>query len=231
LSANKFLKLSIMSNEKIDFRLIIALTLYLVSLFASNTLGLKLMPFLFGTHLSVSVFFFPFVFLTTDVIGLVYGKQMAKNFVWAGFLSILVFLIYSVISIITPWSQDNFMPQAWFNTIFGVSFRMSVASLLAYIIGEYQDVFSFFYLVDKLHIKAFWLRSNLSNLWSQALDTLIFMFVAFLGIYSVKTILLISLPWWLYKVGMGIFYTPLSYLGIYLLKYGNQTDKNQNLQS
>ena len=59
-------------NPAFDTKLIIALTLYIVSLFAANTLGLKTMPFLFGTHLSVSVFFFPFVFLMTDVIGEVY---------------------------------------------------------------------------------------------------------------------------------------------------------------
>lgn len=218
-----------MFNEKINFKIIIALTLYLVSLFASNTLGLKLMPFFFGTHLSVAVFFFPFVFLTTDVIGQVYGRQMAKNFVWAGFLSTLIFLIYSIISIVTPWSGDNFMAKEWFDTIFGVSFRMSIASLLAYIIGEYQDIISFFFFKNKMNVKAFWLRSNLSNLWSQLVDTLIFMFVAFLGIYSIKTILLISLPWWLYKVGMGLLYTPLSYLGIYLLQHENPSDKNQNL--
>ena len=52
-------------NQKIAF----ALTLYLVSLIASNTLGIKLMPFLFGTHLSVAIFAFPIVFLMTDVIG------------------------------------------------------------------------------------------------------------------------------------------------------------------
>jgi queuosine precursor transporter len=205
--------------------------LYLVSLFASNTLGLKLMPFLFGTHLSVAVFFFPFVFLTTDVIGQVYGKQMAKNFVLAGFLSILIFLVYSIISIITPWSKDNFMAKEWYDTIFGVSLRMSIASLLAYVIGEYQDVLSFFFFKNKLNIKAFWLRSNLSNLWSQAIDTLIFMFVAFLGSYSVKTILLISLPWWLYKVAMGFVYTPLSYVGIYLLNYESPSHKNQDIQA
>lgn len=218
-----------MFQEKINFKIIIALTLYLVSLFASNTLGLKLMPFLFGTHLSVAVFFFPFVFLTTDVIGQVYGKTMAKSFVWAGFLSTLLFIIYSVIAISAPWSHDNFMAEEWFNTIFGVSFRMSVASLLAYIIAEYQDVISFFFFRNKLNIKAFWLRSNLSNLWSQLIDSLIFMFVAFLGIYSVKTIILISLPWWLYKVAMGLIYTPLSYLGIYLLQHENPSHKNQNL--
>lgn len=218
-----------MFQEKIDFKIIITLTLYLISLLASNTLGLKLMPFLFGTHLSVAVFFFPFVFLTTDVIGQVYGKQMAKNFVWAGFLATLLFIIYSVIAIIMPWSRDGLWVKESFNTVFSISFRMSIASLLAYIIAEYQDVISFFFFKNKLNIKAFWLRSNLSNLWSQLIDSLIFMFVAFLGIYSVKTIILISLPWWLYKVAMGLIYTPLSYLGIYLLQHENPSHKNQNL--
>jgi len=64
-------------NENTTFsaKLTVALTLYLVSLFASNTLGAKLMPFLWGTQLSVAAFFFPFVFLTTDVVGEVYGKK------------------------------------------------------------------------------------------------------------------------------------------------------------
>jgi len=229
VSSTPLEKLSNKLSNGVNFKIIIALTLYLVSLFASNTLGLKLMPFLFGTHLSVAVFFFPFVFLMTDVIGQVYGKAMAKSFVLAGFFSTLLFIIYSVIAISAPWSSDNFMPKEWFNTIFGVSFRMSVASLLAYIIAEYQDVFSFFFFRDKLKIKAFWLRSNLSNLWSQLIDSLIFMFVAFLGIYSVKTIILISIPWWLYKFGMGLIYTPLSYLGIYLLQHENSSHKNSDL--
>lgn len=222
-----------MNKEKIDLKLIIALALYLVSLFASNTLGLKIMPFLLGTHLSVAVFFFPFVFLTTDVIGQVYGKKMAKNFVWAGFLSILLFVLYSAISVFMPWSKDGLWAKDAYNTIFAVSVRMSIASLLAFFIAEYQDVISFFFWKKKLKNKAFWLQSNLSNLWSQLLDTLIFMFVAFAGIYSFKTILLMSLPWWLYKFTMGAFYTPLSYLGIYLLKDetkdDNQGNQNQNI--
>lgn len=209
-----------MQQEKINFKLLLALTLYIVSLFASNTLGFKIMPFLFGTHLSVSVFFFPFVFLTTDVIGQVYGKKMAKNFVFAGFISIVLFMIYSFLSLSMPWSSDALWAKDSYNSMFGISIRMSIASLLAFVTAEYQDVFSFFFFRDKLNIKAFWLRSNLSNLWSQILDTLIFMFVAFLGVYSIKTILLMSIPWYVFKVFMGAVYTPLSYLGIYLLKRG-----------
>jgi len=50
-------------------KIVIALAVYLSSLFAANTLGLKIMPFILNTHLSVAVFSFPVIFLTTDVIG------------------------------------------------------------------------------------------------------------------------------------------------------------------
>ena len=215
-----------MVSPHINFKLIIALVIYIVSLFASNTLGLKLMPFLFGTHLSVAIFFFPFVFMTTDIIGQVYGKEMAKNFVWAGLISIGLFMIYSLLSLAMPWSGDGSRFQDSFNAIFGVSLRMSIASLLAFFIAEYQDVVSFFFFKKKLSGRAFWLQSNLSNLWSQFLDTAIFMIVAFLGVYSIKTIVLMSLPWWLYKVMLGLLYTPLAYLGIYFLQYETKNDQN-----
>lgn len=207
-----------MNEQKFSPKLLIALSLYITSLFASNTLGLKLMPFIFGTHLSVSVFFFPFVFITTDVVGQVYGKKMAKFFVWAGFLSIVLFLLYSLISLQMPWSPQGLWAQEGYNTIFGVSFRISIASLLAFVIAEYQDVVTFFFLKKVTKKDRFWFNSNLSNLWSQLLDTLVFMTVAFVGIYSFKIILLMSIPWWIYKVCMGAFYTPLSYVGIYFLR-------------
>ena len=57
------------------------------------------------------------------------------------------------------------------------------------------------------------------------LKFMVFMSIAFIGVYPVHTIFLIIIPWWIYKVVMGVFYTPLSYLGIYILrKYGNKSD-------
>ena len=205
-------------------KILICLTLYITSLFAANTLGVKLMPFLFGTHLSVAVFSFPIVFIMTDVIGEVYGKKMANNFVIAGIISIILFLFYSFVSTMAPWAQDGLWVKEGYNQIFSLSARFSIASVVAFIIAEYQDVLSFFFFKKHIGEKYFWLRSNLSNMWSQLFDTIIFMSIAFIGVYPLHTILLIIIPWWLYKVVMGISYTPLSYLGIHILKkYGNKS--------
>ncbi len=214
--------------EKSHKKIIIALALYLTSLFAANTLGLKIMPFLFGSHLSVAVFSFPIVFLMTDVIGEVFGKRTAKFFVLAGFVSTALFIVYSLLSLAMSWSPEGEWARQGYDQIFGVSIRIAVASLAAFLIAEYQDVFSFFFFREKFGTKYFWLRSNLSNLWSQLLDSVVFMIIAFAGIYSTETLISIIISWWLFKVAMGALYTPLSYLGIYLLR-DHTTNKNEGV--
>ncbi len=218
---------------ELDYKkILICLTLYISSLFAANTLGIKLMPFLFGTHLSVAVFSFPIVFCMTDIIGEVYGKKMANNFVLAGVVSIVLFLLYSLISNVMPWAYEGLWVKDGYNQIFGLSARFSIASVVAFAIGQYQDIVSFFFLKKRIGEKLFWLRSNLSNLWSEFFDSAIFMFIAYLGILPVKTIFLIIIPWWLYKIFMGFLYTPLSYLGIRLLRgknNANYSNQNQNI--
>ncbi len=199
-------------------KLFIALAVYLASLFAANTLGLKLMPFIFGANLSVAVFSFPIVFLMTDVVGEVYGKKIAKFFVFAGFIAMALFIVYSFLSVAMPWSEKALWVKDSYDTVFGISMRMAVASLVAFIIAEYQDVVAFFFFKDKLQKAHFWFRSFLSNVWSQFLDTVIFMLIAFVGVYSWSTIISIIFSWWLFKIVMGLFYTPLSYIGIWFLR-------------
>src|SRR3989339_1472727 len=127
---------SLKDNKKI----IICLTLYITSLFAANTLGMKLMPFIFGTTLSVGIFCFPIVFIMTDIVGEIYGKKIAKLFVLAGAISIILFLVYSLVSVITPWADQGLGLKSAYNQVFGLSARISIASVLAFIIAEYQDV-------------------------------------------------------------------------------------------
>ncbi len=211
-------------SEKAFRKLMIALAVYLAALFSANTLGLKIMPFLLGSHLSVAVFSFPIVFLMTDIIGEVYGKKVAKLFVLAGFIATALFIGYSFLSLAMPWSDAGLWAKDGYNQIFGISVRIAIASLVAFIIAEYQDVISFFFFRNRFGEKHFWLRSTLSNIWSQFLDSAIFMVIAFAGIYATPTLISIIITWWLYKVAMGILYTPLSYLGMYLLRHG-ETEK------
>ena len=205
-------------SERDTKKILIALAVYLASLFAANTLGLKIAPFLFGLHVSVAVFSFPFVFLTTDVIGEIYGKKIAKLFVLCGILATAMFIAYSFISLALPWAAAGEWVHESYNTVFGISVRIAFASLVAFAVAQYQDVLSFFFFKATIGAKYFWLRSNLSNLWSQFLDTVLFMVIAFYGVYSTPALIRIIITWWLFKVAMGFLYTPLSYIGLKLLR-------------
>lgn len=202
-------------------KILIALAVYVVSLIASNTLGIKLVPVPFtDLHLSAAFFMFPVVFIMTDIIGEVYGKKMAKWFVYCGILVNLLFIAYNVIASALPWSPDGAWATDAFNTIFSVSLRFSIASVLAYAVGEYQDVLAFFFAKGKFEKAGFWVRSNFSNLWSQLFDSTLFLGIAFWGNphYPWPVLLKLIISWWLFKVAIGFLFTPLSYVGIWLIK-------------
>lgn len=205
-------------SERDTKKILLALTLYLASLFAANTLGLKIAPFILGLHVSVAVFSVPFIFLTTDVIGEIYGRAMARFFVRCGFIATALFLVYSLISMALPWAEAGMWAKESYEQIFGVSMRIALASLVAFAIAEFQDVRVFFLVRAKIGEKLFWLRSLISNVWSQFLDTVIFMLIAFYGVYSNAALIRIIITWWLFKVAMGFLYTPLSYLALKLLR-------------
>jgi uncharacterized integral membrane protein (TIGR00697 family) len=205
-------------SERDTKKILLALTLYLASLFAANTLGLKIAPFILGLHVSVAVFSVPFIFMTTDVIGEIYGRTMARFFVRCGFIATALFLVYSLISMVLPWAEAGMWAKESYEQIFGVSMRIALASLVAFAIAEFQDVRVFFLVRAKIGEKLFWLRSLISNVWSQFLDTVIFMLIAFYGVYSNAALIRIIITWWLFKVAMGFAYTPLSYLALKLLR-------------
>jgi queuosine precursor transporter len=126
-----------------------------------------------------------------------------------------------------PWSPSTYgRIGTAFDTIFSLSIRIALASLVAFIVSEYLDVLVFFRF--RQDMRTFWIASFVSNLISQFLDTTIFMIIAFYGVFSDERILMMALPWWLYKVTMGFLYSPISYF--ILKKFQNATNISRNSQ-
>lgn len=190
-------------------------------------MGGKTFPLIniFGYQLnsSVAIFLFPLLFTINDVITEVYGKERTRSVIRSGLVIIgLVFLVSFLFPLLPPSSRFAANNEAY-NTIFGLSARISAASLIAFAIAEFTDVFVFVKIRKAMGKKALWLRNNASNFVAQFIDTTIFMTLAFYAFNqdsSSNLAFLTSLiiPYWLLKCGMSILETPLVYLGVRWLK-------------
>jgi len=202
-------------------------SIYIASLVLAEVMGGKTFPLvnLFGYQLnsSVAIFLFPLLFTINDVITEVYGKERTRSVIRSGLLMIALVFICSIAFTALPPSGRFAANNDAYTTIFGLSARISAASLIAFAIAEFIDVIVFVKVRKAFGKKALWLRNNVSNFIAQFFDTAIFMTLAFYALdrdFSSNMIFLVSLiiPYWLLKSFMSIIETPLVYAGVKWLK-------------
>lgn len=209
--------------QKLD----ILIAFYTTSVVLTELMGAKTVP-LFSTggfHISgtVSLLVLPFIYSVNDTIVEVFGKARAQSIVRSALLMVAFILIYSLIATALP-ADKRFSPtEPAYETIFGISARFSAASLIAFAVSEFSDIYIFAKMREKLGKKNLWLRTNVSNFASEFFDTALFMLLAFYAldqsvISNLTFIAGIAIPYWLLRCGMSVIETPLVYLGVKWLK-------------
>jgi len=192
--------------------------LFVASMVMVNTLGTKITTIL-GVRVSVGIFFVPVLFLTTDIIGEVFGRKEASRFVnMATIMLVLLFLMMSLCIAIRP--NESWDHQEQYATVFGSSLRMTIASLISFVVAQQLDVFMFSLWGKITKGKHLWIRNNMSTIVSQLIDTTIFEFIAFWHLtpkFTTGYIFSLILPYWLFKVVFALLDTPLCYLGVWWL--------------
>ncbi len=209
--------------EKLD----LLVSVYIFCIAAAELMGSKIFPLVkvFGYQFnsSVAILILPLIYTINDVIVEVYGAGRARSVVRSGLLVVLLIFIFSFIATSLPPGTRFILSEKSYDAVFGLSMRISAASLIAFIIAEFTDVAVFAKIRQKFGKKALWFRNNVSNFISEFLDTAIFMTLAFYafnrGFESNFTFLIsIILPYWFLKCVMSIIETPFVYLGVKWLK-------------
>ena len=177
-------------------------------------------------HVSVGILTVPVMFLITDIIEEVMGKKTAQKFVNAA-LGVMIFvIIITTISVgLPPDPSRQYFSQEAYKNIFGVSLRMMVASIIAFILAQYHDIWAFNFWKKKTSGKWLWLRNNASTIVSQLIDSIAFMFIAFYAItpqFNVVYIFSLIMPYWIFKVLFALLDTPFCYLGVKWLNNENK---------
>jgi uncharacterized integral membrane protein (TIGR00697 family) len=140
---------------------------------------------LFGTFtLPAGVIVYATSFLVTDILCEFYGKKKSLEAVWGGFLASILLVL--AVKIAVAWPPAPFWTgQEAFQSTLQLTERIVLGSLVAYVISQNWDVRVFHKLKEMTGGRHLWLRNNVSTMTSQALDTAIFITIAFYGVLPV----------------------------------------------
>lgn len=166
---------------------------------------------LFGLDATLGNIMYGSIFLATDTLSEKYGKKDGLLAVIFGFVSLAVSLIVMQLALLFVPS-DSDISQSALETIFGFLPRIALGSLIAYLVSQLLDVFLFAKIKEKLpNDKWLWLRNNGSTLLSQLIDTMIFVPIAFLGVYDFNVFIGILVSTYVIKAIVALCDTPFLY--------------------
>lgn len=203
---------------------------------AESTLGLPPANIpLFGGltldfNLTAGVVIWPVVFLTTDIINEYYGKKGVKRLSYIAAACIAyAFVVIYIITLLPPapfWTAINatdpdgnaFNINFAFTKIFSQGLGIIVGSLVAFLVGQFMDVFVFQKLKKLTGNKMIWLRATGSTLVSQLIDSFVVLGLAFYVLapaesrWSIEQVTSVGIINYIYKFSIAILLTPLIYL-------------------
>jgi uncharacterized integral membrane protein (TIGR00697 family) len=121
--------------------------------------------------ISVGIIPFPITFLLTDVVNDFYGRRGARFLTLLGFFMAGLAWFLLQITTLMPADASTYFTQPEYAKIFGGSAQLFVASMAAYLVGQFLDINVFQFWKAITRSRHLWLRATGSTILSQAIDT------------------------------------------------------------
>lgn len=183
---------------------------FVAILLLSNLIGAAKLASLGGYTFGAGILFFPVSYVIGDVLTEVYGYANARRCVWAGFAALLFMAFMSWVVVALP-PAAGWNGQAAYESVFGATWRIVLASVVAFWAGEFVNSFVLARMKVLTGGRWLWSRTIGSTFFGQAVDSLIFYPVAFWGIWSNTQVLTVMVTNWLLKVLWEALLTPVTY--------------------
>ncbi|MEQ1542653.1 MAG: queuosine precursor transporter [Novosphingobium sp.] len=190
---------------------------FVAILLLSNLIGAAKLASLGGYTFGAGIMFFPISYVIGDVLTEVYGYANARRCVWAGFAALVFMAFMSWVVVALP-PAAGWSGQAAYQSVFGSTWRIVLASVMAFWAGEFVNSFILARMKILTGGRMLWSRTIGSTFFGQAIDSLIFYPVAFLGIWSTAQVLTVMVTNWLLKVLWEALLTPVTYAVVGWLK-------------
>ena len=176
---------------------------------------------IFGLIATLGNVVYASIFFNTDILNEIYGKREARQAVWMGFFALITATVAMQFAIrFKPDVSDIMQPHL--EAIFNFMPRIVFASLVAYLVSQHHDVWAFHFWKRKTKGKYLWLRNNASTMVSQLIDTTLFTFLAFWGVFSWNVFWQIFLTTYIFKWIIAALDTPFLYLARRMAKKYNK---------
>ncbi|HOB13465.1 MAG TPA: queuosine precursor transporter [Novosphingobium sp.] len=183
---------------------------FVAILLLSNLIGASKLATVGGITFGAGILFFPLSYVLGDVLTEVYGYANARRCVWMGFGALIFMAFMSYVVVAMP-PAEGWGGQAAYESVFGSTWRIVAASILAFWAGEFVNSF----VLAKMKImtggKHLWTRTIGSTVFGQGVDSLIFYPVAFLGNWTTSQVLTVMVTNWFFKVVWEAVLTPVTY--------------------
>lgn len=166
---------------------------------------------MFGMTTTLGNILYASVFLSTDMLSELHGKEDAKKAVLLGFVTLLLMTGYMQFALLFTPAADDFA-QPHLQALFGFMPRIALASLAAYLVSQMHDVWAFHKIKAHTGNRYLWLRNNVSTLVSQLLDSSIFCGIAFYGLFPANVFMEILISTYVIKLAVAVLDTPFIYL-------------------
>jgi len=168
-------------KKEVSVLFMLAGILFASCLLISNILATKIL--LIGPWAApAGVLIFPIAYILNDVITEVWGFGKARLIIWTGFAVNILAVLFFTLGIVIP-GAPFWQNQEAFSTILGNTPRIVVASLSAYLIGSFLNAFVMSRMKVMTNGKGFSARAILSTLVGETADSLIFISIAFAGVF------------------------------------------------
>jgi queuosine precursor transporter len=175
--------------------------------------------FVFGA----GVLFFPISYLFGDILTEVYGYARSRKVVWAGFAAQAFAALMSLVVLALP-PDPRWPHQHVWETAFGGTWRILVASMLGFFAGEFVNSFTLAKMKLLTRGRFLWMRTIGSTITGEAADSLIFYPIAFLGTWQAERLVQVLVANYCLKVTWEILATPLTYTIVGFLKRAEHED-------
>ena len=136
------------------------------------------------------IFAFLMLVITSSAVAELFGRSTANRLVLLGFVPLLISLALSLVVLALPASpeMDRYRLGA-FETVMSSTPRIWLGGILAYGISTLLNVAIFSRLKAGEGSRLLWLRAALASMLSQMVDTVIFITIAFYGVFPIANLL------------------------------------------